>query len=186
MKYKDLFTASSGVFHVMQDVNPTLYAELFNDTDTATLDNFAYFVASEKTVFPLFTDETKHGLLQSIFVVHGDGWKRVAKALNADYNVTGATVTETTKGNDTTDQNGNVSDVGSNKGFNSADFVETDKTTTATDNTNARTYESEKTTTRADAPQKAIRAELDLRRTKNVLCTVLNDILNEITLLIYE
>lgn len=188
MKYKELYSATNGVFAQLKSLHASVYETLFGDTETVVLDAYAYFIASERTLVPLFTTETQEAYLNAVFYEKATSWQKMFLALTGAYDVAKPNTTiVTTAGNDTTDTVGNVTDINSDKAFNSSDYVGKDKSEQTTDNNNARKYDETKTTVKGtDNVQLNIEREIRLRARHSVLKMVTTDIINTITLSVYE
>lgn len=192
-KYKDIFSRE-GVFSVMKNDIPLLYSDLFGEQLPKDLDSFAYFLASEKPVVQsLEVDQSKslkpatRLVIKEIYTQYSDNWVNIKKALLSEYDIIGSKTHETLTGSDSSEQLNRTIDTDSNKGFDSTDFVDSDQSKKEIDNSHNKDYTHEKIVTKqSDEPQKAIQRELSLRSQKTLFNRVLNDIINNITLAIYE
>ena len=193
-KYKDIFSRNEGVFSIMKNDTPLLYSDLFGEQLPKDLDSFAYFLASEKPVVQsLNVDRARsvvketRSVIKEIYTQYSDNWVNIKKALLSEYDITGSKIHETLTGSDSSIQLNQTIHTDRNKGFDSTDFVDTDQSKKSFDDSHNKDYNHEKVVTKqSDAPQKAIQRELSLRSQKTLFNRVLNDIINNITLAIYE
>lgn len=188
MKYKELYTGDTGIFALANEIDSTLISDIFGEVNMSILDSYAYFVASEKTLVSGFTSDTAKGVLTGVLANYGDNWRAKKVALTSDYDPSRPeSVKEVTTGTDTTDIVGNDTTTDSSKAYNSTDFVAGEKTERTTDNNNARTYNVTKTTDKSgNEIQKNLENEILFRSRFTLLKVILYDILNEITLSVYE
>ena len=186
-KYKDIFSRNEGVFSVMKNDTSLLYSDLFGEQLPKNLDSFAYFLASEKPVVQSLDTDLAKAIVKELCTQHSDNWRNIKKALSSEYDITGSKTHETLTGSDKSEQLNKTIDTDSNKGFDSTDFVDSDQSKKEIDNSHNKDYTHEKVVTKqSDDPQKAIQRELSLRSQKTLFNRVLQDIINNITLSVYE
>lgn len=186
-KYKDIFSRNEGVFSVMKNDIPLLYSDLFGEQLPKDLDLFAYFLASEKPVVQSLDADLARLVIKEICAQYSDNWVNIKKALLSEYDITGSKTHETLTGSDSSIQLNRITCTDSNKGFDSTDFVDSDQSNKRMNDSHNEDYNHEKVVTKqSDNPQKAIQRELSLRSQKTLFNRVLNDIINNITLAIYE
>lgn len=185
--YSELISRTDGIFAAMQEVNPTLYNDLFGTEPTATFDEYVFFKAASKSMLPTIENiEDVKTVVTGVCLEYGEVWKQIKQALSITRDAEIQT-TETTSNTDATDRTQQATDVQSGKGFNSSDFVESVKNTSTGSNTDTRTYNGNKTTrTTLQNPQEWIKREVSLHALKTLFLTVCDDILYNITLSIYE
>ena len=186
-KYKDIFSRNEGVFSVMEKDTPALYLDLFGEQLPQNLDNLVYFKASEKPVVQSLDINLAKAIVKELCTQYSDNWRNIKKALSSEYDITGSKTHETLTGSDKSEQLNKTIDTDSNKGFDSTDFVDSDQSKKEIDNSHNKDYTYEKVVTKqSDDPQRAVQRELSLRSQKTLFVRVLQDIINNITLSVYE
>lgn len=186
-RYSDIFTPTNGVFAIMAS-KTGVFEALFESTHTPeNLDAYAYTKFAGRTLLPCITAENAEEILTPLFLAKFDKWQTVKNALATPVEVGSVKTVEKTVGNEDHTDTEDTTDTDSEKAYNSADFVESGKTARTQEQARKRQYDQTKTTTRqVEDVQRAINEAVDAANKYNFVDIVLNEIINNITLSVYE
>lgn len=199
-KVKEILTTENSFFEVMLDEHADLYEELFNTVNGVHIDNTAadeldmqlLVGCGERYAAPLLVHHDMSKVVNFIVKKYGDNWKRVKKALTAEYdvlkpyNVESKTTGDKQATNDTTSESTDKTGV---VGFDSD--VATDNTVDTNNNT-VKIEQGETTNTTVTHSgnngniqiSSLIMNEIEVRK-NSFVSLVVNDIQSQITLDIY-
>lgn len=199
-KVKEILTTENSFFEVMLDEHADLYEELFNTVNGVHIENTAadeldmqlLVGCGERYAAPLLVHHDMSKVVNFIVKKYGDNWKRVKKALTAEYdvlkpyNVESKTTGDKQATNDTTSESTDKTGI---VGFDSD--VATDNTVDTNNNT-VKIEQGETTNTTVVHSgnngniqiSSLIMNEIEVRKTSFV-SLVVNDIQSQITLDIY-
>lgn len=199
-KVKDILTTENSFFEVMLDEHADLYEELFNSVNGVHIDNTAadeldmmlLVNCGERYAAPLLVHHEMSKVVNFIVKKYGENWKRVKKAMTAEYdvlkpyNVESVTTGEKTATNDTSSQSTDKTGVTT---FDNE--VATDNKVDTNENTvNIEQGENSKTTVVHSGNNGNIQIsslimnEIEVRKT-SFISIVVNDIQSQVTLDIY-
>lgn len=191
MKIKELFTLSTGVYSIFKTYFPEKYALFYNDIETADLDNYFLYKYGEKTVVPfLENNETNlSGAVKLILNLHMAQWQKEYEVLTSDYDFLAPYKNVTVKsGSDENVAKTDDTDTNSTKGFNSDDYVGNEQNVTDGKKVTTTTYGSKieiSGNTGNKTYSELISSELEIAKT-TLYSIIENDIVNDVTLSIYE
>lgn len=199
-KVKDILTTENSFFEVMLDEHADLYEELFNSVNGVHVENTAadeldmmlLVNCGERYAAPLLVHHEMSKVVNFIVKKYGENWKRVKKAMTAEYdvlkpyNVESVTTGEKTATNDTSSQSTDKTGVTT---FDNE--VATDNKVDTNENTvNIEQGENSKTTVVHSGNNGNIQIsslimnEIEVRKT-SFISIVVNDIQSQVTLDIY-
>ena len=183
-KVKDIFS-ENGIFAIFETNFATDFAAIFGDITAANLDGVLLHRYGEKTLTNDITAETAETVINGIIAINLPNWLKMHSIFTAQYNaLTPVNETKTKTGavqRRNLDTNENFDKV-----FNDTEFVGNEKST----NTGETTDTYNLTETRAANDNSAItdnvRNEFLLRQTLNLQNAIIETIINEITIKIYQ
>lgn len=187
-RYSDIFTPTNGVFAIMASKTGVFEALFENTPNTPEyLDAYAYTKFAGRTLLPCITADNAEAILTPLFFANLQKWQTVKNALATPVEVGSVKTVEKTVGNEDHTDTEDTTDTDSEKAYNSADFVESGKTARTQEQARKRQYDQTKTTTRqVEDVQRAINEAVDAANKYNFVDIVLNEIINNITLSVYE
>lgn len=191
MKLNELFTNTEGIFSTFKELYETDYNSFFGEIETSDFDAYIFGAYGNKTLSPVIELNSSNYKvpLRLIFSMFLNKWKKDYNALFKDYDFTKPySLTETRTGTENRNVENNNSDIDSNKGFNSSDFVEKEKTvyTKKEDNTlTLNTIYDKSGNTGNMSISELVQKELEANKAV-FYDIIIRDIMSQVTLEIYE
>lgn len=190
MKFNELFTDSDGIFTTVFKADfPELYATVFGTNDSVILDRWTYLKYGSREMLSTVTADTYQKYVGSVIAVNAQRWTDVINLLNKQYDCLNPTVkTASTTKKATTATTDTNEDINAKKVFNDEQFNDSERN--KTNGTGSRqddesTNYSESGLGSGTLNSTVIQKEKELRNDE-YRRTVIQEIVNEITLTIYK
>jgi len=191
MKFNEAFTASNGIYTIFKEQFPEKYTLFYNDIEPSDNDMYLFYKYGEKTVVNLISDNYPNltTAIKLVISLHLSQWEKAYNTLTKEYDFTTPYTRKTeNSGTDKTERKTDTTDTNKNLAFNSEDFVNNEQA--ITDGKTVDTTTHGKTVTVSGNIGNKTFAELvssELETAKSNLYSIIeHDIINEITLPIYE
>lgn len=190
MKLNEFFNTDRAIFtNVFEPNFPELYQTIFGTIDPNLLDSTLLMRYGNRTLALTFNNDNYKALINSVITINGDSWEKQAQAFNVSYNVAqGASVESEKTISGTTDDNSTGVDENQDITFNNSEYGNNERT----NRTNTANRKSEQKETYRQSGNlggsniiENVTQEVKLRQ-NNLRAQVIKELVNEITLQIYE
>lgn len=186
MTYYDIFN-DKGVFTIISEKDNGNFSALFGNQTAEQLDKYAMLQFAGKTVVSAINAENKDEMIEAIWKLNADTYKKQLEVLQTAYNVTEPLqskreITENVADTATDDS----TETGANIAFNDTEFSDSERTVnTGTNETNrTRTYTETVTGNGAKSVSDEIMKEFELKKI-NLQKMIIFAVVREITLDVY-
>lgn len=189
MKFSDLFpSANDGIFTVFGSNYPNEFEAIFEGIDASDLNRVALALYGNKVVIGYVNPDNWSMIVETMIALHIKGWERAYDALQEEYSaLTPVTRRKTKTGTQSDDIDDDNTNLSGNKPFNEDIFKDSERQTQTKSRTAETTFDitEEVTASGAGNIQDNINKELALRM-KSLQRLIMQSIVNEITLEVYE
>ncbi len=189
MLIKEFFNANNGIFtSVFHKEHEDLYATIFNTIEPSVLDEWVQLKYGNRIMLPNITVNNYTYILNSIIYINAASWTKVINLLNKEYDIFKPITKETTSTNKaTTTTTGANTNLNALKAFNDTDFTDSERAQINTEGTSENTHASNLTEAGIGTHTYSfiVQQEIALRK-EEFRKTIINDIIQEITLFIYN
>lgn len=189
MKFKELFTGTDGIFTVFEQTFPDAYQQIFVGSAPQDLNIYVLGMCGNKVLCDYITADSWRTFVETTIKMNLFNWLRQSAVLNAEYDVTlGDSVERKKTGTEGFNTNETDTNLYAKKPFNNENFDDSERQANTKQRGEERTYNLTETETKhlnGGYVTENIKRELELRRL-NLQRQIMSDIVNDITLSVYE
>ena len=189
MKFKELFTGTDGIFTVFEQTFPDAFKQIFGEIAPRQLNAYVLGACGNKVLCDYITADSWKSFVETTINMNLFNWERQTDAIKSEYNVAfGDSVERKKTGTEGADTNETDTNLYAKKPFNNENFDDSERQSRAKQRGEERTYNLTETETKhlnGGYVTENIRKEIALRRL-NLQRQIMLDIVNDITLSIYE
>lgn len=189
MKYNELFTIENGIFAtVFKAMFADLYKTIFEAQDAKMLDTWCAIKYGNRTLIDYITADTYVSVVSSVITLNAERWTKVLEVLNAKYDVLKPVRRETEHSSNTEQRTSEDNEnLNAKKAFNDGEFNDGERDTATRTGSTQRTESSTDTQSGIgySLPLSSVIEKEKNLRNEEYRFSVIEDIVNEITLSIY-